>query len=326
VKTVFWETTKLCNMNCRHCSNESGFQSKEELSSQEIISLCSQFIDIGLKDFRFYGGEPFLRKDIAEIVQFLSTQNIQTTFYTNGTILDEDVIALLKSAVNPRIAVSLDGALPKTHNEIRGLDSFNVVLHNITLLISMRYRVDIIFTVSKKNYKEIDEVFRLGKNLGVSSIKPNVVSKLGRARTFWNEFALSPKQLAKVAETVFNGNLRYFGKKGIRKPCVAGIEEIYISSSGDVFPCPLLLDQKFCAGNIRNASISEILLNPSPSFSQIVTSIQNKEFCAMCTHKVICQGGCRARAISDQDNIYGKDAFSCLYYSFVCKSDTGEAE
>jgi len=324
VKTVFWETTKLCNMNCRHCSNDSGLQNPEELSSRETILLCDQLIDIGLKDFRFYGGEPFLRKDISEIVQFLSSRNIKITFYTNGTIINEDILALLKSVANPRIAVSLDGASPKTHDEIRGSVSFDVVLHNIALLVSMGYQIDIIFTISKKNYKETDKVFLLGKNLGVSSIKPNIISKIGRAKTFWNEFALSPKQLAEVAKTVLNGNLRYFGKKGIRKPCVAGIEEIYVSSNGNIFPCALLLDQKFCAGNIRNASISEILLNPSPGFSQIVKSIQNKEFCVMCTHKVICQGGCRARAMSEQDNIYAKDTFSCLYYSFVCKTDTGE--
>jgi len=313
-------------MYCRQCSNDSGIPIVEELSFEEVMSLCSQLVAMGLRDFRFYGGEPFLRKDIAPIAQFLSNQSIQIAFYTNGTILNQDILGLLKAVIRPRIFVSLDGASSQTHDDIRGLKgSFDIVVRNISSLVSLGYRVDIIMTISRKNYTEVDEVFRLGKSLGVSSIKPDLISRIGRAKIFWDEFSLSPRQMSEIAKMIFKANTHYFQKKGIRKPCVAGVDEIYISSNGNVFPCALLLDYEFCAGNIRNNSLADILQNPSLGFSQIVSSIRNQEFCGECDNKDRCQGGCRARAILEHNEISRKDIFSCLYQAVSCRDGDKEA-
>jgi radical SAM protein with 4Fe4S-binding SPASM domain len=319
MKTVFWETTKQCNMNCRQCSNLSGKALNTELTLKEIILFCSDLISLGLKDFRFYGGEPFLRKDIDTVAHFLANKNVEISFYTNGSVLNDEVLNLLDSIPKPRLFVSLDGATHEVHDDIRGVHgSFDIVVNNISSLRLLGYKVDIITTISRKNIHQIGEIFSLGKKLGVSSVKPNIISKIGRARDSWDELSLTLKQLSDAAKCVFEANNLYFKKSGIRKPCVAGIDEIYLSSTGDVFPCALLLDDEYYGGNIRDRRIGDILKYPSDGYLKILRSIEEENYCGDCNSKIVCRGGCRARALLESNNIDGKDTFSCLYQSFYC--------
>lgn len=85
--TIFFEVTKGCNLKCRHCFNDSGDKDPEQLSFSEICSLIDELARIGLFTIKVTGGEPFVRNDILDILDYLELKCINFILYTNGTCI-----------------------------------------------------------------------------------------------------------------------------------------------------------------------------------------------------------------------------------------------
>jgi MoaA/NifB/PqqE/SkfB family radical SAM enzyme len=94
---------------------------EEELPTEfwkKTISSIRQYI--GPYCIRFYGGEPFCRKDLLELLDYCSERDVITSITTNGTLIDQKIAkSLVKSRVS-LINISLDGNKPETHDDLRG--------------------------------------------------------------------------------------------------------------------------------------------------------------------------------------------------------------
>lgn len=112
----------------------------------------------------FEGGEPLLRKDLAEILAFSRSLPLHTSLITNGTLL-ESRIGEIAPFINGVIYVSLDG-LEKTHDEIRGVEgSFRKAIQGICAA-KEKVSVTINTTVMAENIDEIESIVELAKDLG----------------------------------------------------------------------------------------------------------------------------------------------------------------
>ena len=95
---ISWNTTNACNMFCDHCYRDAGCKADEELNTQEAKTLLEQIAKAGFKIMIFSGGEPLMRPDIVELVEYATKLGLRSVFGTNGTLITEEMALKLKNA------------------------------------------------------------------------------------------------------------------------------------------------------------------------------------------------------------------------------------
>ncbi len=127
--------TEACNMACRYCS-PGGADGKEGrrqlLSTDQIVDVCRAAISLGIRNFRFTGGEPLLRQDLQEIVRRVhEIPGVgELTLTTNGLLLEGWIEDLVKSGLTG-VNISLDTLDRKHFQEITGVDGLEQVMAGI---------------------------------------------------------------------------------------------------------------------------------------------------------------------------------------------------
>ena len=132
--------TDRCNFRCRYCmprelfDDDFEFLRREMLLSFEEINKCvASIIPLGVKKIRITGGEPLLRRDLANLVAILSDYNIDLALTTNGALLSKYARVLSKSGLN-RVTVSLDALDEETFQKMNDVDlSVQQVLDGIEM-------------------------------------------------------------------------------------------------------------------------------------------------------------------------------------------------
>ena len=117
---VSWNTTNACNLTCAHCYRDAGAKAADELSTAEAKKMLTEIAKAGFKIMIFSGGEPLMRPDIVELVQFASDQGLRPVFGTNGTLITPELAKALKDAGTMGMGISLDSLDPAKHDKLRG--------------------------------------------------------------------------------------------------------------------------------------------------------------------------------------------------------------
>ena len=94
--TVLWDITYACNLKCKHCLTSAGDRLKDELSLEEVKEIIDQIVDMKVFNICFLGGEPLMRNDFLEILEYATKSNIGITFSTNGSLINNEVIRKLE--------------------------------------------------------------------------------------------------------------------------------------------------------------------------------------------------------------------------------------
>jgi len=133
------------------------------LEKEKII--LKHIYDSGVCGIAFEGGEPLLRRDLPEILQYARSLPLQTSLITNGTLLESKIDQIAKY-INGGVYVSIDG-LDKTHDEIRGVSGcFKKAVKGINAA-SPKIPVAINTTIMAENIHEIEDLVKLAKDLDV---------------------------------------------------------------------------------------------------------------------------------------------------------------
>jgi len=268
---IYLAITNRCNLRCKMCEVARNPSSEEdELSTEEIKDLIKQIKNIGVKHFILSGGEPFLRKDILDIVKYAVESNIEMVdIISNGTLLDEVTIKkLIKINLN-HITFSLDGT-KEINDDIRGKGVFDKVSENIDLLNFYKHKYGVIkptvginFTVMNNN---IDSMLPLveyaeAKHCNIILFQPLLFSNVDMYEKRHNELWPSQRNIKRLRKTIenlldiqsrrnhrvyiatdsaiLNAMPDYFGgrKFGRRFKCYEAIKRIVITSEGKVWSC-----------------------------------------------------------------------------------------
>ena len=128
----------LCNLTCTHCfvSCSPTNHTHELLSLAEVRSYLEEAVELGVKEYYFTGGEPFINSEMEAILA--ATLDVgPATVLTNGLLLDPgrcDRLAALSEASHYSLdlRVSLDGYTPGTNDPIRGEGTFERILEGAT--------------------------------------------------------------------------------------------------------------------------------------------------------------------------------------------------
>lgn len=134
--------TDRCNFRCFYClpNGEPPLARRETiLTFEEIVELCSIFVDLGVEKIRLTGGEPLLRKDVEKLVEKLSVlkhlpENMprlrDLALTTNGHTLTARAVSLKRAGLD-RVTVSLDSLKRENFRDITGVDRLEDVIEAV---------------------------------------------------------------------------------------------------------------------------------------------------------------------------------------------------
>ncbi|MBU1726587.1 MAG: radical SAM protein [Candidatus Omnitrophica bacterium] len=270
--------TYKCNLRCRMCSIVNLSPPEEELSTAKLLHVIDEAADYGIREILLTGGEPFLRRDIFQISDYVSSKGLRSILTTNGVLIDN---VLAESIINSKldhIHFSLDG-LEATNDFFRGAGSFNSTVKAIRLLNEKRKNgrfisIGVALTVMDKNLNELSEIMRLVDDLGVDVInlqpliKDNANFMDKNLPSFWPEdkdISVLKEEISKIRElklrhlTIYEEPrlellIKYYQSTLTKRDwvCFGGFKTVFIShSKGE----PLVYSCHGICGNLDKDSL-----------------------------------------------------------------------
>lgn len=255
----------LCNYYLNYkCNAKCSFCDIWEIPSQyaSLESIKKNFIDLkklGVKVIDFTGGEPLLHPNLGEILAEAKALKFITTLTTNGLLYPKKAKELV--GLIDMLHFSLDSAVAEQHDEMRGAPCFGYVMESIKIAKELGERPDILFTVFKGNFDQIQPVYD-------EIIKPNNLLLLLNPAFEYNglgvDDSLSEEQLkilsawGKKSSVYLNEafiELRKNGGNSITNPvCKAASTTIVISPDDKlILPCYHLGKKSFAIkGELAN--------------------------------------------------------------------------
>jgi radical SAM protein with 4Fe4S-binding SPASM domain len=323
-------------MICRHCSSVAERDAKNELSKSEIFEIIKKLENYGVFELFFDGGESLLRSDLVEICKFSSDIGITVSFSTNGYFFTDNLIKKVKSANIKKIQVSLDSASPETHDFFRNTPgSYDKTIECIKNLIKHKIKTIVACTISKYNYLEIKQIINLCLQLGVNDLIFTRPIHVGNA-IFNNEIFIDKETQNQIYLDLISEKIKLQQQLNIKLlhnpilipqiqklkippnikreliqslSCSAGQQMCWITSTGDVTPCPAI---PLKLGNIRETSFEEIW-KKNEVFNQLRHCKQFLETdCIKCKYVDLCEGGCHADSYGVHNNLFAKDPMCIL--------------
>jgi sulfatase maturation enzyme AslB (radical SAM superfamily) len=181
---VSWNVTRKCNLKCSHCYiNAASTDCKDELTAEEGKRLIDQICEVSHPLLILSGGEPLLRKDIYEIIQYGTQKGLYMGLGSNGTLIDNAVAKKLKEAGIKTVSISLDSHIPENHDNFRGVKgSWEKAVNAIKALRENGVLVQVNTTLTQQNYDEIDNIMSLAEKLGVENFHLFFLVPTGRGK------------------------------------------------------------------------------------------------------------------------------------------------
>lgn len=306
-RIIFWELTKRCNLKCGYCRMVT--DNGQELTTTEAFQIIRDIKDMQQANrppiLVLSGGEPLLREDFFEILEYCFSLGIRPAVATNGVFLNNKVALGLKEMNVVRVSLSLDSVDEEVHDACRGcIGAFRKTLYAAGTLRKHGIPFQINYTVTKLNKANIKRVAEFAVTFGAIAVHYFILVPVGCGKLIEQSSALDALDNEEVLTNIkelsakFSIELQatcapqYVRFTDNASGCIAGTAAFFISAQGDVYPCGYLPVK---AGSVRSSSISEIW-NDSLVFKNLREN-NLKGSCAHCYVKNRCRG-CRARAFS----------------------------
>ena len=254
------EVTKQCNLRCKSCLFSCHDALKNELTTTEIMHLIDEFSQMNCEWLKLTGGEPLLRKDIFQIIDYAKDKGLKIRLNSNCELIDRKLARKLNVDL---VQVSVDG-LEKTNDWLRGKGTFKRTMDAIEYLVDNDITVHSNTVVTQHNKSELLELCNLLSSKGVCDFGFSRMIGTGRGSEVYNELHLSTPELMGVKQKIkgyakmkgyslsFYGGFAYF-----IRGCGASYYNPFVTSTGDVTPC-CSTRKKVVIGNIRMSSYRDI--------------------------------------------------------------------
>ncbi|MFQ6118463.1 MAG: PqqD family peptide modification chaperone [Methanosarcinales archaeon] len=312
---VYWELTDKCNLICKHCYRYDGVVKEfNEFNFNDSKKMIDVFYSLGVCKIIFTGGEPLLNQNLLRIAEYVQSKKIDLILFTNGILINKEIAKKLKLLNFSFIRISLDGANEKSHEIIRGKNTFHKTIQGIRNCIDNDLNVEINTLIHKHNMNELFDLYKLCANLKVGKFRFTEFINEGRAKNnrelFETDSYVIEEQMKKINEfkRKFNLNTPIVGDVPIKKEmrlrylttknenyCGIGITTCAIAADGDIVPCPLLNRKELRCGNIYIDDLKKVWES-----SNIFKKFREKyivsqfEMCKECEYSPVCRGGCLA--------------------------------
>lgn len=300
-----WELTYACNLDCIHCLSSSGRRDPRELDTAEAKAVIDEMRAMQVFYVNIGGGEPMIRPDFFELVEYATTSGVGVKFSTNGSRIDADRARQLAAMDYLDIQISLDGADQATNDAVRGEGSFATAIAAMEHLQAAdfgQFKISVVMT--RHNIPQLDQFEALANRFG-AELRLTRLRPAGRGADSWHDLHPLPEQQVELYRwlldrpTVLTGDsffhLNALGDESLPglNLCGAGRVVCLIDPVGDVYACPFVLHDEFKAGNVRDQGGFEHIWRRSDLFAEL-REPQSAGACASCGQFDACQGGCMA--------------------------------
>ena len=199
--------TNKCNLACKYCCNNSTIDYTDDMSRDEILDVLKQFSEMKIFIIHFTGGEMFLRKDVFDFFDAIKPWQ-KFTMRTNGTCITREQIDRLSQYTNSLgIGVSIDGSCEEVNSLTRGSGYFEKSISTLEYMIKKGLWANIMFTVTKFNYKDIENMTVLAQKFGCK-LTLNKLDPIGRA-AFDNNYGFTSDELEQLCNSVYEIDKKY---------------------------------------------------------------------------------------------------------------------
>ncbi len=300
-----WELTYACNLSCVHCLSSSGRRDPRELSTAECKAVIDELERMQVFYVNIGGGEPTVRPDFWELVDYATEHHVGVKFSTNGVKITPEIAHRLAESDYVDVQISLDGATAAVNDPVRGSGSYDTALQAMQHLADAGFRgFKISVVMTRHNVGQLDDFAaiadRFDAQLRITRLRPS-----GRGADVWDELHMSPDQqrelydwLVASGDNVLTGD-SFFHLAGYGESlpglnlCGAGRVVCLIDPVGDVYACPFAIHENFLAGNVRDAGGFTSVWRQSSLFTEL-RQPQSGGACTSCSAYDACRGGCMA--------------------------------
>jgi radical SAM enzyme (rSAM/lipoprotein system) len=267
---VFWECTLRCNLDCLHCGSDCTVETETpDMPGADFLRVLDSIapqVNPNKTMIVITGGEPLMRKDLAEVGAEIYRRGFPWGIVTNGLALSSAKLESLLNAGLRSITVSLDGFTDASHDWMRGrngsrekaVEAIRHIVANPDLVF------DVATCVNKRNIGELEDLKELLVSIGVKEWRLYAIFPKGRAVDN-PELRLSNTEFVRlmdfIRDTRTEGRIKAaFGCEGylgdyefeVRDNpffCRAGINVGSVLADGSISACPSLRAD-YIQGNI----------------------------------------------------------------------------
>lgn len=351
VQSVFWSVTGRCNFRCRHCYMDAPDGQLGELSTQQALDLIDQMADCGVLRVDLTGGEPFVRRDIWQLIDRILFHHMTISMvYTNGWLVNDELLdEFEKRGIKPEFSISFDGV--GWHDWMRGVPGAEeAALRALQLLHKRGFATNVEMCIHRGNVDILPQSIEVLRAAGVQTVKVSNVAMTplwcqnsqGNALTnaeyieamlpyitWYYKMGCPLEHLVLSNVVVMNRNFPYrvvawYYDDGAdcseRYLCGAARMNCYITPEGRLLPC-----MPMTASPLQDQFplVQDIGLQKGLSSSYFMKFVNGKvkdlfavnPECRDCEHRCQCGGGCRANALLEGDkNLMGCDRTMCLLW------------
>lgn len=312
LRHLFLEVTSRCNARCEHCGSRcDAHEQGEEIGAEYLKKTLREIAEHYDPKYVFLnvtGGEPLIRKDLFDILEYAVDLGYTWGMTSNGVLIDEDMVKKLEKANMSTISISIDG-LEKTHEQFRKIpNTYNKIINGIRLMQQSKIIkiVQVTTVVNKKNIGELEELYKFLLKNNVKYWRVINCDPIGRANDnkdilldkedykYIFNFILEKQKEGRMIEVSY-GCAHYLGvelEKKLRREyffCMAGLIVGSILSNGDIFVCPNVPRRKeLIQGNIKEDSFVDVWENKYKFFRDSNRTSNKK--CKRCKHWNYCEG------------------------------------
>ncbi|RLG23019.1 hypothetical protein DRN72_00125 [Methanosarcinales archaeon] len=254
--------TDYCTANCPMCGH--GERAKEPmLTTEEMKKLIDDALALGTYTFLFTGGDPVLRSDLPELIEYVPNEKAVVIMFTPAQTLYKRAKELKEAGLHS-VFVVLHDADPDVHNAMMGTEgAFEKAVRSVKACLDEGILTGIVAILTKERLSHIHELIDFASELGVYELLLSDPLPTGRVLRR-EDIMLTPEErefVAKLQEEhnskgegvkIF-ANARVKGCSGVG--CVAGSRWLHITSTGESQACDYI---PLSFGNIRTNKLSDI--------------------------------------------------------------------
>jgi|InofroStandDraft_1065614.scaffolds.fasta_scaffold06096_8 radical SAM protein with 4Fe4S-binding SPASM domain len=325
-KKCLIQLTERCNLHCEHCFINADGHGKEIAFERIERYILPQLLKNHITKVTLTGGEPFVYRQLSDVVRLLSERQIYVGICTNASLVTEEFLDKIRGC-NVHFNVSLDGFAVASHGRFRGNTNpeiFERIKSNIRLLGERRLLKGVLVTPNRYTpLSEYIDICDFARGCCAEYILMNPLSQFGRGEEGVS-VALGEEemeQLRRETQRYDDGQtemvyIRFPNRE--KKPlgeCVAG-KIMYIFTNGDIAYCPYMVfaarnrvsrytDNEFIMGNIFEEGFEWEKVIGNYRFP-----IDFEDTCSGCTNTT-CKRGCYASKISQGMKLSDADVKIC---------------
>jgi PqqA peptide cyclase len=303
------ELTYRCPLHCPYCSNPLELAAyRDELTTGEWLRVLTEARELGVLQLHVSGGEPLLRRDLAEIVRCAAGLGLYTNLITSALGLTPRRAEELRDAGLDHVQISVQADEPVLSDRLAGTPSFERKLSAARLVKRLGWPLTLNVVLHRQNLDRVDRILDLAEELNADRIELANTQYYGWALR--NRGGLLPSRsqveraeaVARAARDRLAGRMEvvyvlpdYYGR--YPKPCMGGWgrRQLTVVPDGVVLPCPTAHTLPLPRTSVREHSLAWIW-EQSPLFQAFRGTDWMQDPCRGCPRREIDFGGCRCQA------------------------------